>query len=84
VLFRSVRALEQRGIEVRLVIAPYAPVRRTTNTAAFVRLIESRTGVRVWNYIDALKDIDGFADTVHLNERGSREFLGMLVRDGVF
>jgi hypothetical protein len=83
-LARLVRALEQRGIEVRLVIAPYAPVRRTTNVAAFVRLIESRTGARVWNYIDALQDLDGFADTVHLNERGSREFLAMLVRDGAF
>ena len=83
-LARIVRALEQRGIAVRVVIAPYAPVRRTTNIAAFVRLIESRTGAPVWNYIDALKDIDDFADTVHLNERGSREFLALLVRDGAF
>jgi hypothetical protein len=83
-LARIVRALEQRGIEVRLVIAPYAPIRRTTNAAAFVRLIESRTGTRVWNYIDALEDLDGFADTVHLNERGSRAFMAMLVRDGAF
>jgi len=83
-LARIVRALRQRGIDVRIVVAPYAPVRATTNAAEFVRLIESRTGVRVWNYVGALQDLDGFADTVHLNERGSRALLAMMVRDGAF
>ena len=83
-LARIARLLQQRGIEVRIVIAPYAPVRQPTNTAQFIALIESRTGLRVWNYVDAVKDLDGFADTVHLNERGSRELLAMLVRDGAF
>ena len=83
-LARIVRALRQRDIDVRIVVAPYAPVRATTNAAEFVRLIESRTGVRVWNYVGALQDLDGFADTVHLNERGSRALLAMMVRDGAF
>ena len=83
-LARIVGALRQRGIDVRLVLAPYAPVNVCENTAQFVDLIQRRTGVRVWNYIDALRDFDGFADGVHLNERGSREFLALLVRDGAF
>jgi hypothetical protein len=83
-LARLVRELQQRGIEVRIVIAPYAPVRQPTNTPQFIALIEGRTGVRVWNYVGAVKELDSFADTVHLNERGSRELLAMMVRDGAF
>jgi len=83
-LVRIVHLVQQRGIEVRVVFAPYAPLNLPSNAAQFVALIERRTGVRVWNYVDAVRDLDGFADGVHLNERGSRELLGMLVRDGAF
>jgi len=83
-LVRIVRALRQRGIEVRLVAAPYAPVRRPANAAEFAAMIAARTGVAVRNDIASIDDLDSFADTVHLNERGSRALLALLVRDGVF
>jgi hypothetical protein len=81
-LGRIVREMQQRGIEVRIVAAPYlaAPV----NAAQFIATIEQRTGAHVWNYFGAPIDRDGFADGVHLNEQGSRKLLPLLVRDGVF
>jgi len=83
-LGRIVALLRRRGIEVRLVFAPYAPVKTPANAAELAALIEHRTGARVWNYAAAVGDLDSFADTVHLNERGSRALLAMLVRDGAF
>jgi hypothetical protein len=83
-LARIVRMLRERGIEVRLVVAPYAPNKQPANAQELVDLIEQRTQTRVWNYVGALPEQDDFADTVHLNERGSRALLGMLVRDGAF
>jgi hypothetical protein len=83
-LARMVAELRRRGIEVRLVFAPYAPVKVPSNAAEFAATIERRTGARVWNYSSALQDLDDFADTVHLNENGSRRLLAMLVRDGAF
>jgi hypothetical protein len=83
-LARIVRMARQRGIEVRLVVAPYAPIRQPVNTAQAVDSIQRQTGQRIWNYVGAVGDLDDFTDGVHLNERGSRELLAMLVRDGVF
>lgn len=83
-LARIVRELKRRGIEVRLIFAPYAPVKVPSNAAAFAALVEQRTGERVWSYAGAIGDLDLFADTVHLNERGSRALLTMLLRDGAF
>ena len=83
-LARMVGLLHQRGIEVRLVIAPYGPSNVPVNVAAFADLITRRAHTPVWNYVGAVIDPDEFADQVHLNERGSRVFLRMLQRDGAF
>jgi hypothetical protein len=83
-LARIVRVLRQRGIEPRLVIAPYGGERVPVNTPALAELLSRRIGVPVWNYAGAITDLDDFADHVHLNERGSRAFLSLLKRDGVF
>ena len=83
-LARIVRLLQRRGIEVRLVIAPYAPIKPPSNAAEFAGLIERRTAAPVWNYVGAIADLDAFADAVHMNERGSRAFLRILARDGFF
>jgi hypothetical protein len=81
-LGRIVGELRRRGIEVRLVVAPYHPMPLNMNVSAIV--IANSAGMRVWNYGDAIEDPDDFADTVHLNERGSRALLAMMQRDGVF
>jgi hypothetical protein len=82
-LVRIVRVLHQRGIEIRLVIAPYGGEGVPVKLDILADLLSARTGVRVWNYSGAIADLDDFADHVHLNERGSRVLLAMMKRDGV-
>ena len=50
----------------------------------FAQIVERSSGLPVWNYSGAVRDPDLFADTVHLNERGSRALLAMMTRDGFF
>lgn len=83
-LARMVRLLRRRGIEVRLVVTPYAPANVPANVPGFLRLLTKRVQAPVWNYAGAITDLDAFADGVHLNERGSRELLKILHRDGFF
>jgi hypothetical protein len=81
-LGRIVRELHRRGIEIRLVLAPYCPM--PLNMNEFANVITKTAGIPIWNYGDSLCDPDDFADTIHLNERGSRVLLAMMKRDGVF
>ena len=83
-LDRMVRVLRQRGIEVRLVVAPYSPAKVLVNMSEFLDLLTRRTRMPILNYGGAMDDPDCFADQIHLNERGSRAFLRILQRDGVF
>lgn len=83
-LARIVRILRQRGIEPRLVIAPYGGEVVPVNMPALADLLSRRLAVHVWNYAGTVTDLDDFADHVHLNERGSRVLLAMMQRDGVF
>jgi hypothetical protein len=86
-LERVVAMLKDRGVETRLVIAPYHPAARigmedlTASVTAHARRVDP--SARVWNYSDALSESRYFADAVHLNADGSEVFLRMLVRDGV-
>jgi hypothetical protein len=86
-LNRIVALLRQRGIEVRLVIAPYWPV--PVNMPAIANAIDVSIRrvdpqLHVLNYAGAVSDPEEFADGVHLNERGSVALLEILQRDGVF
>ena len=84
---RLVRLLRSRGIEVRLVIAPYhrsAQVRMDDIVAGVTKSVQRvDADARVWNYADAIDDSRYFADRVHMNADGSEDFLKMLLRDGV-
>jgi hypothetical protein len=81
-LNRMIQALHRRGAEVRLVLAPYCPA--PTNMGEFAQIVERSSGLRVWNYSGAVRDPEEFADTVHLNERGSRALLALMQHDGFF
>ncbi len=83
-LDRMVGELRRRGIEVRLVVAPYSPAIVPGDMPEFLDVLTRRTRLPVRNYAGAVVDLDAFADGVHLNERGSRAFLRILQRDGVF
>jgi len=79
---RIVKALRQRGVEVRFVVAPYYAkgIENLPELAAGLSLDDH---VRLTTYDTVLSDPALFADHVHLNETGSRAFLAMLKRDGV-
>jgi hypothetical protein len=81
-LRRMIVVLQRRGIEVRLVLAPYCPM--PSNMGEFAIVVSQSTGLPVWNYAGAMCDPEEFADTVHLNESGSRKLVAMMKRDGVF
>jgi hypothetical protein len=81
-LNRMIQVLRRRGVEVRLVLAPYCPV--PSNMGQFATIVAQSSAMPVWNYAGSMCDPDEFADTVHLNERGSRALLAMMKRDGVF
>lgn len=86
-LNRIVTLLRQRGIEARLIIAPYYPV--PVNMPAIVNALDislrrADPQLHVLNYAGAVSDPEEFADGVHLNERGSVALLEILHRDGVF
>jgi len=82
-LSRIVTMLRSRGIEVRLVIAPY---HHSVNVDLHEILRDIRMHVPdapVLNYADAIENYEYFADGVHMNMNGSEVFLQMLLRDGV-
>jgi hypothetical protein len=81
-LSRMVRELRGRGIEVRLILAPYRP--RPRNMNEFASVVAQTAGLPIWDYGSALSDPDSFADSIHLNEQGSRELLMKMKNDGVF
>jgi len=39
---------------------------------------------QIWDYSNAIQEVAGVADRVHMNEYGSQLFLGCLVRGGFF
>jgi hypothetical protein len=81
-LRRIIRNLRRRGVEVRLILTPYRPLPR--NMGELANVVARSAGMPIWNYGSSLSDPDDFADTMHLNERGSRALLAMMNRDGVF
>ena len=81
-LNRMIQALRSRGVEVRLVLAPYCPA--PSNMSEFAQIVERSSGLPVWNYSGAVREPEEFADTVHLNERGSRALLALMKRGGLF
>jgi hypothetical protein len=81
-LNRMIQVLRRRGVEVRLVLAPYCPA--PPNMGEFATIVAQSTATPVWNYAGSMCDPNDFADTVHLNERGSRALLAMMKRDGLF
>lgn len=81
-LRRMIDVLRRRGVEVRLVLAPYCPM--PPNIGEFATVVAQSSGVPVWSYAGAFCDPEDFADTVHLNESGSRKLLAIMKRDGFF
>ena len=82
-LGRLVPMLRARGIDVRLVIAPYHPSVMVDMNEIVEGVEHHVPGARVLNYADAIPESRYFADGVHMNADGSEVFLRLLARDGV-
>lgn len=82
-LGRLVPMLRSRGVEVKLVIAPYHRAVVVDMNEILQGVTRSLPDARVMNYANAIEESQYFADGVHMNADGSEVFLRMLCRDGV-
>lgn len=82
-LDRMVRLLRQRGIIVRLIIAPYLGG-EAVQTRYLSDVISNRVHLPVFDYAAQGGLPERFADRVHLNRRGATAFCERLAADGVF
>ena len=82
-LGRLVPMLRSRGIDVKLVLAPYHPSVMVDMNEIMQGVERHVPGARVLNYADDIPESQYFADGLHMNADGSEAFLHMLCRDGV-
>lgn len=69
------------GIDVQLVLAPYLPAyaARMSNLDEFVDEVSAALGQDVQDFSRSLEATEEFADRVHMNPKGSREFTKELI-----
>ena len=84
-LVRTVKIAQLAGVEVELVINPYYPafVDKLSNLDELKDTVEAATGLPVRNYARAVVAQNGFGDYQHLNKEGSREYLRILLAEGI-
>ncbi len=80
-----VRTGQSHGTRVSLVINPYYPpfAQSIQNLTAFREAIEAATGLKVRDYSESIQDVEGFGDYQHLNKNGARQYIDLLLQDGV-
>lgn len=82
-LKETVALAESKGVKVNLVINPYYPpyAARIDNLTEVKEQIERETGLIVHNYAEAVSDYTGFGDYQHLNKKGSKQYIEVLLKD---
>jgi hypothetical protein len=85
-VIQTVKALQAKGVQVHLVIAPYAPgyASKVTNLDQLKQMVESATGLTVRDYRSLLTDYRDFSDYMHPNLSGSQKYVAQMKLDGVF
>lgn len=87
-LVRIARMLREKGVVIRLVMAPYLPeyLSRVQNLAAWLDTVRKGIGDKeeILDYTAAVDDRSAFADRTHLNANGAALLLKKLVKDGFF
>lgn len=80
-----IKTAEQKGVKVELVVNPYYPpyIKKMKTFFDFIGHIRARTNKKVKDYSRALTETNGFADYQHLNKEGSKQYMDLLLRDGV-
>lgn len=76
---------QAKGVPVRLVIGPYFPGFHDNvgNLDNLKRSVEQTTGLRVYDYRQALADPTDFGDFMHPNKKGSAAYIELMRRDSV-
>ena len=80
-----IKNAEKKGVMAALVANPYYPgyIDKMHQFYKFIGKIEAKTNKKVKDYSRALQEVSGFADYQHLNKQGSRQYLDLLLRDGI-
>jgi hypothetical protein len=87
-LKRMLKMARERGIQVRLLVAPYFPeyAPKIANLTSWIQEVQEQVGpgFPVWDYSRLLGDREGFADRRHLNAQGSHLLLQRFLTDRFF
>ena len=82
-LKEAVAAAQAKGVRVELVIGPYFPGFVVNNLDALKVAAEQATGLPVHDYRAALTDPTCFSDFRHLNVKGAKAFIDLMIREAV-
>ena len=76
----------ENNMKVKLVVSPFYPpfVKKIVNMPEFITRVEKTTGLKVYNFADALEDKEGFGDYQHVNYRGAITYMDILNSNGIF
>ncbi len=76
---------KEKNVRVELMINPYFPAfaEKLFNKEKFINSVENRTGLKVHDYALSIQNTEGFGDYQHLNKKGARAFIDLLVEDGI-
>jgi hypothetical protein len=69
---------------VQLLIGPYFPGFQVKNLDQLKAAIEKASGLPVHDYRSAITDPGSFGDFMHLNKKGSMQYMDLLKKDGIF
>lgn len=85
-LNKTVDIAQEKGIKVKLVISPFYPpfVKKIVNEDDFIRRVQNETGLKVYNFMDAVQDESGFGDYQHVNIHGAKLFIDKMKTEGIF
>ena len=83
---RTIEIAREHGIEVRAVVAPYAPgyFQRLDGFNDWLAWAEESLGVKISDQTQTIQEMESFADHMHLNESGAAVFADKLDAQGFF
>lgn len=81
---RLMQIARDAGTQPKLILAPYAPGYRDemVGLQAWQDRLASELDAPILDYINAINDLDSFADPIHLNARGARQLAETMIERG--
>lgn len=83
---RTIEIADEHDVEVRCVVAPYAPAyfERLDGFDSWLNWVQGSLGRQVEDLSKQVKEMEHFADHLHLHEAGASHFAKQLSRQGFF